>query len=55
VRVVRDPAVRTHLVEELYRCDAAGVVEVTISDLTTGHARTFRVRGASAAGGTGKM
>ena len=55
VRVVRDPAVRTHLVEELYLCDAAGVVEVTISDLTTGHARTFRVRGASAAGGTGKM
>jgi hypothetical protein len=52
---VRDPAVRSHLVEELYRCDAAGVVEVTISDLTTGHARTFRVREASAAGGTGKM
>jgi molecular chaperone DnaK (HSP70) len=55
VRVVRDPSVRPHLVEELYRCDAAGVVEVTISDLTTGHARTFRVREASAMGGTGKM
>jgi len=33
----------------VYRCDAAGVVEVTIADQTTGFARTFRVRGA---GGT---
>jgi molecular chaperone DnaK (HSP70) len=53
VRVARDPAVQPHLVEELYRCDAAGVVEVTISDLATGHARTFRVRETSAAGAKG--
>jgi molecular chaperone DnaK (HSP70) len=44
VQVVRDPAVQSHTIEENYRCDAAGVVEVAISDLTTGHARTFRVR-----------
>ena len=44
VQVVRDPAVQSHAVEEVYQCDAAGVVEVAITDLTTGLARTFRVR-----------
>jgi molecular chaperone DnaK (HSP70) len=60
VRVVRDAAVQSHIVEELYLCDAAGVVEVAINDLVTGHARTFRVRerpakgNASGKGGKGK-
>ena len=44
VPIRRDPTVATHDIEEVYRCDAAGVVEVTIADRTTGHARTFRVR-----------
>jgi hypothetical protein len=49
VQVVRDPAVQSHAVEEIYQCDAAGVVEVAITDLTTGLARTFRVRETPAA------
>jgi molecular chaperone DnaK (HSP70) len=44
VRVRRDPDVASNIVEEVYRCDAAGVVEVAIANVTTGHARTFRVR-----------
>jgi molecular chaperone DnaK (HSP70) len=52
VRIQRDPAVASHDVEEVYRCDAAGVVEVTIADQTTGHARTFRVREAGEAVGS---
>ncbi len=51
VRVARDPAVESHAVEEVYRCDAAGMVEVAITDLATGHGKTFRVRGAAAAPG----
>jgi hypothetical protein len=51
VRVQRDPAVSSHDVEEVYRCDAAGVVEVTIADQTTGYSRTFRVREAGGAAG----
>ncbi len=47
VRVERDPAVASHVVEEIYRCDATGVVEVTIADLTTKYGRTFRIREAS--------
>jgi molecular chaperone DnaK (HSP70) len=43
--VQRDPAVFNHTVEETYRCDSAGVVEVTIADLTSGASRTFRIRG----------
>lgn len=43
-QVVRDPAVQSHTIEEIYQCDAAGVVQVAITDLTTGHARSFRVR-----------
>jgi molecular chaperone DnaK (HSP70) len=47
VRVQRDPDVESHLIEEVYRCDASGVVEVTIADHTTGYAKTFRVRDAA--------
>jgi molecular chaperone DnaK (HSP70) len=50
VQVVRDTTVQSHTVEEIYRCDAAGVVEVTITDKTTEHTRTFRVRETLAAG-----
>ncbi len=42
--IQRDPTVATHVVEEIYQCDAAGIVEVTISDQTTGRTRTFRIR-----------
>jgi molecular chaperone DnaK (HSP70) len=50
VRVQRDPDVTTHEVEEVYHCDSTGVVEVAIADVTTGHARTFRVRERPAVG-----
>lgn len=49
VRVQRDPEVESHTIEEVYRCDASGVVEVTIADQTTGHTKTFRVRDTGAA------
>ena len=52
VRIERDPNVFAHMIEEVYRCDAQGMVEVTIANQTTGHARTFRVRAVAAAGGT---
>ena len=52
VRVQRDSTVASHDVEEVYRCDATGVVEVTIADRTTGYARTFRVREAGGAVGS---
>ncbi len=52
VPVRRDSTVASHDVEEVYRCDATGVVEVTIADQTTGYARTFRVRDAGAAAGS---
>jgi len=54
VRVQRDPAVATHIIEEVYRCDATGMVEVTIANQTTGYARTFRVREATGAAGKSK-
>jgi len=54
VRVQRDPAVATHVIEEVYRCDATGMVEVTIANQTTGYARTFRVREATGAAGKSK-
>ena len=47
VRVQRDPAVSSHVIEEIYRCDAAGVIEVTVANVTAGHAKTFRVREAA--------
>jgi len=44
VPVKRSPAVETYTVEEQYQCDAAGVIEVTISNLSTGLIKSFRVR-----------
>jgi molecular chaperone DnaK (HSP70) len=49
VRIQHDPAVASHMIEEVYRCDANGVVEVTIANRSTGYAKTFRVREAGAA------
>ena len=42
--VERTPEVESHLIEELYQCDAAGVIEVTIANLTAGYSRTYRIR-----------
>lgn len=44
VPVQHSPAVQSHNVEERYECDAAGIITVTISDLTTGYQRSYRVR-----------
>ena len=49
VRIQRDPAVASHMIEEVYRCDANGVVEVTIENQTAGYAKTVRVRDLSTA------
>jgi molecular chaperone DnaK (HSP70) len=38
------PAAEEREIEEVYRCTAAGLVEVVIIDTSTGHSRTFRVR-----------
>ena len=42
--VKRAPEVESHLIEEVYQCDAAGVIEVTIANLTAGYSRTYRIR-----------
>lgn len=42
--VERAPGVESHLIEEVYQCDAAGVIEVTIANLTAGYSRTYRIR-----------
>ncbi|MFA5027838.1 MAG: Hsp70 family protein, partial [Candidatus Methylomirabilota bacterium] len=44
VPVERRPEAEGCEVEEEYRCDAAGVVTVTITNLTTGYSRTSRIR-----------
>jgi hypothetical protein len=44
VPVQRWPEAESYSVEELYKCDAQGIIEVTISNQTTGHARTYRIR-----------
>lgn len=44
VPVERSSDVESYAIEEIYRCDAAGVIEVTIENLTTGFARTYRIR-----------
>ena len=44
VRVERSRAVEAYMAEETYRCDAAGVIEVTITNLTTGYSKSYRVR-----------
>ncbi len=44
IRVKRWPEAETHLIEEVYSCNANGLVEVTISNLATGLRRTFNIR-----------
>lgn len=45
----RTPVTRSHrlnnLIEEVYTCDANGIIEVEISDLTTHFSQRFRLRG----------
>ncbi len=47
VPVKRWPQAPAHWVEERYRCDARGIIEVTISNQTAGYCRTYRIRNAS--------
>ena len=42
--VMRTAGVESNLIEEVYRCNAAGVIEVTIANLTAGYARNYRIR-----------
>jgi molecular chaperone DnaK (HSP70) len=42
--VERASGVESNLIEEVYQCDAAGVIGVTIANLTAGYSRTFRIR-----------
>jgi hypothetical protein len=42
--VERVLGVESNLIEEVYQCDAAGVIGVTIANLTAGYSRTFRIR-----------
>ncbi len=44
IPIQRCPEVGTLWVEEVYQCDAEGIIEVTISNQTSGHARRFRIR-----------
>ncbi len=44
VVVERRPDLRSFAVEEVYRCDADGVIEVSITNLTTGYAKSYRIR-----------
>ncbi len=44
VPVERAAMVESHLVEEVYECDAAGVIQLTITNLTTSFAKTYRIR-----------
>jgi hypothetical protein len=44
IRVRRWPEAKTHLIEEVYSCNADGLVEVTISNQATGLRRTFNIR-----------
>ena len=42
--VERTSGVESNLIEEVYQCDAAGVIEVTIANLTAGYSGTSRIR-----------
>jgi molecular chaperone DnaK (HSP70) len=44
VPVQRWPEAESLCVEEAYQCDAQGIIEVTISNQTTGHAKRYRLR-----------
>ncbi|HXG32233.1 MAG TPA: Hsp70 family protein [Bryobacteraceae bacterium] len=43
VPVIRSEEASRHVIEEAYACDAGGAVSVTISNLTTGHSRVYRL------------
>ncbi len=42
--VQRQPGVEEHVVEEHYRCDPVGIIEVTIADQTTGFSKSYKLR-----------
>jgi hypothetical protein len=44
VPVQRWPDAESLWVEEVYQCDAQGIIEVTISNQTTGQAKRYRIR-----------
>jgi len=44
VPVERTSEVETYEIVEMYECDASGVIQVTITNLITGHTRACRVR-----------
>jgi molecular chaperone DnaK (HSP70) len=44
VAIERKPDLAAHEIEEEYRCDSAGVITVTITNLTAGHSQTSRIR-----------
>ncbi len=44
IPVRRQPGVENSVIEEEYRCDDAGVIQVTIANLTTGYTKAYRIR-----------
>jgi len=44
VEVQKQPGVEQHVVEEHYRCDPVGIIEVTIADQTTGFSKSYQLR-----------
>jgi hypothetical protein len=44
VPIERRVDIEAHEIEEEYRCDSAGVITVTITNLTTGYSQTSRIR-----------
>jgi hypothetical protein len=44
VPVKRWPDAKSVWVEEVYQCDAEGIIQVTISNQTAGYANTYRIR-----------
>jgi molecular chaperone DnaK (HSP70) len=43
--VERSPEAEAFEVQEEYRCDAEGIIQVAITNLTTGYAKSYRLRG----------
>lgn len=43
-RIQRSSNVRDQRIEERYECDSAGIIRVTISNITAGYHRTYRLR-----------
>jgi len=44
LEVLRTGAVESQTIEERYQCDAHGMIEVTITDLTAGYHQSYRLR-----------